>query len=181
MFVLLLTYSHFNLRSNYRKMSNGTNPSEYYDGNILTAAINLRGKQWQRMLGSPLPQVKFRTGWMRGQSNLAPLCSKGKVMLGQVVVSLAKECLHSVSGCLCKTGSRTVTLVNTSTQASDSMGSWKVRDMGRGSFSWNINRPMTASLSVLACVWEDVCAVLGFTIAGVLKREKKAVVVLSAS
>lgn len=116
---------------------------------------------------------EFRTGWMRGQSNLTPLRSKGKVMLGQVVVSLAKERLHSVSGCLCKTGSRTVTLVNTSTQASDSMGSWRVRDMGWGSFSWNINRPMTASLSVLACVGEDVCAVLGFTIVGVLKREKK--------
>lgn len=141
---------------------------------------------WQYPNGSNKPERKtmakdvrlafapseFRTGWTRGQSNLAPLRSKGKVMLGQVVVSLAKERLHSVSGCLCKTGSRTVTLVNTSTQASDSMGSWKVRDMGRGSFSWNINRPMTASLSVLACVWEDVCAVLGFTIAGVLKREK---------
>jgi len=83
---------------------------------------------------------------MRGQSNLTPLRSKGKVMLGQVVVSLAQECLPSLCVCLCKTGSRTVTLVNTSTQASDSMGSWNVGDTGWWCFSWNRNRPAIISV-----------------------------------
>lgn len=57
------------------------------------------------MLSSPLPQSEFQTGWMRGQSNLKPLHSKRKVTLGQVVVTLARACLHFLN---CK-------LVNTST------------------------------------------------------------------
>jgi len=127
-------------------MGNGTNPSEYYDGNILTAAINLRGKTMEKDVRLAFAPSEFQTGWMRGQSNLTPLRSKGKVMLGQVVVSLAQECLPSLCVCLCKTGSRTVTLVNTSTQASDSMGSWNVGDTGWWCFSWNRNRPAIISV-----------------------------------
>lgn len=107
---------------------------------------------------------------MRGQSNLTPLRSKDKVTHGQVVVSLAKECLHSLC-VLCRTGNRTVTQVTSSTLTFDAMGSWKVGDMGWGCFS--SNRNTTASISVLACGGEEVCAVLGFTMAGVLKEKEK--------
>jgi len=43
-------------------MGNGTNPSEYYDGNILTAAINLRGKTMEKDVRLAFAPSEFQTG-----------------------------------------------------------------------------------------------------------------------